>query len=99
MTTIEGMIDDFYNGLQPRAPTWTLKQVVDARRAMVEAIKKYGYLPIANLWMGPLITKEIFETQTPPKSLTPEEEDALLKELHELNQWLRKWDEEHPGMM
>jgi 2,4-dienoyl-CoA reductase-like NADH-dependent reductase (Old Yellow Enzyme family) len=67
---LEEMVDEYYGKQAPETPSWTLKQVVEARRAMVEAIKKHGYLPIANLWMGPLITKEIFEPQI-PKSLTP----------------------------
>ena len=95
---LEELVDAYYGKQASETPSWTLEQVVEARRAMVEAIKKHGYLPIANLWMGPLVTKWAFESQT-PKNLTSEEEDALLKELHELNLWLKGWIDTHEGML
>ena len=96
--SLEDQIDGYYGKRASEPPSWTLEQLVEAERAKVEAVKEYGYLPIANLWLGPLITKWMFEPQT-PKELTQEEKDALIKEFAELNQWLMKWSEEHPGML
>ena len=98
LKSLEDQIDEYYGKQASEPPTWTLKQIVESRRAMVEAVERFGYLPIANLWLGPLVTKWAFESQT-PESLTPEEEDALLKELHKLNLWLKDWINTHEGVL
>lgn len=95
LKSLEDQIEEYY-GKEPIYPKWTLEQIVETRRAMVECVKKWGYLPIANLWLGPLVTKWAHES---PKSLTPEEEDALRKELHELNLWLKEWINTHEGIL